>query len=229
MSDMALNRYHRNFKAISLDEQEKLKASTVAVIGCGGLGGYIIEEFTRLGIGNLIVADGDKFDVTNLNRQLLSTESNIGEFKAKAAEKRIREINSEVKVKTITERLDANNSPSLLAKADLVCDALDSIESRLTIERVCNDLRIPLVFASIAGWYGMVGVSFPGDFSLAKIFSQSRVGIEKVWGNPAFTPAVVASLSVAESVKVLTGRSVPLRNSWLQIDLLEMEFERFSL
>lgn len=74
-----------------------------------------------------------------------------------------------------------------------------------------------------------MGVSFPGDYSVSRLFRQGECGMEKVWGNPAFTPAIVASLSVVEAVKILVDRNVSLRHAWLQIDLLEMEFERFEL
>ncbi|MHB1407736.1 MAG: HesA/MoeB/ThiF family protein [Desulfitobacteriaceae bacterium] len=222
-------RYRRNAQTISPANQDKLKASTVAVIGCGGLGGYIAEELARLGVGHLILIDGDKVEASNLNRQLFATEKAVGTPKVEAARARLQEVNSEVKLDLFQDWFKEEKAETFLAGADLVCDALDSISVRLELERGCHALNLPLVFAGIAGWYGLVGVSFPGDRSMAHLFGQGERGVETVLGNPPFTPAVVASLAVAEAVKVLTGKESVLRKAWLQIDLLAMEFEKFTI
>ncbi|AHF05836.1 HesA/MoeB/ThiF family protein [Desulfitobacterium metallireducens] len=223
-------RYSRNRQTISEKDQLKLASSTVAIIGCGGLGGYIAEELTRLGVGHLILIDADRLEVSNLNRQIMATELNLGEWKIEAAQKRLYSINSEIKVDLVKEWFDENNGADLLREVDLVCDALDSLPARVALERVCHKMNIPLVFASIAGWYGLLGVSLPGDYSVAQLFSRGgERGIERTLGNPAFTPAVLASLSVAEAVKILMGLPLSLRHAWLQVDLLSMEFERFEM
>lgn len=222
-------RYRRNYKSISVEDQKKLADSTVAIVGCGGLGGNIAEEFSRLGIGSLILVDGDRIEESNLNRQLFSTEKNIGVRKVDAAGERLQAVNSGVKLKLISDWFDEDNAADIFKGADLVCDALDSISRRVSLERACHSLNLPLVYAGIAGWFGLLGVSFPGDYSVSRLFRQGEKGMEKIWGNPAFTPAVISSLSVAEAVKILVGRGASLRHSWLQVDLLEMEFETFDL
>lgn len=226
---MQLSRYQRNYKTITIEEQSKLADSTVAVVGCGGLGGYISEQLCRLGVGNLILIDGDQIEESNLNRQLFATENNIGELKIYAARDRLQAVNSSTRLKLIGEFFNEGNAADFLQDANVVCDALDTINGRISLEKACHLLGLPLVYGSIAGWYGQIGVSFPGDYSLARVFPQGDKGMEKVWGNPAFTPAIVASLIVTEAVKILLGKKVTLRHSWLQVDLLEMEFERFAL
>jgi len=222
-------RYQRNYKALSIEDQEKLSQATVAIVGCGGLGGSMAEEFSRLGVGQLILVDGDRVEESNLNRQLFATEKTLGQCKVDAARDRLQAVNSSTKLKLIGEWFDEDNAHRLFAGADLVCDALDSIGRRVTLEKSCHQLGLPLVFAGIAGWFGMLGVSFPGDFTVSRLFRQGERGVEKIWGNPAFTPAIIASLSVAEGVKILINRNISLRKAWLQVDLLEMEFERFDL
>jgi molybdopterin-synthase adenylyltransferase len=222
-------RYLRNLKTISETDQEALASSTVAIVGCGGLGGYIAEELARLGVGHLILIDGDKLEVSNLNRQIMATEKNLGQWKVEAAQERLQNINSNTKVTVFKEWFDENKKNELLSGAHLVCDALDSLTYRVALERACHELDLPLVYASIAGWYGMIGVSFPGDQIVARLFGKGERGVERMWGNPAFTPAVLASLSVAEAVKILIGRPVSLRWAWLYVDLLSMEFERFEI
>lgn len=223
-------RYARNRKTISEKDQIKLANSTVAVVGCGGLGGYIAEELTRLGVGHLILIDPDRLEVSNLNRQIMATELNLGEWKVEAAQKRLQSIDSEIKITVAKKWFSEENGKELLDEADLVCDALDSLPSRVALERVCHELGIPLVFASIAGWYGLLGISLPGDYSVAQLFKNGgEKGVEKTLGNPAFTPAVLASLSVAEAIKYLLDHPLSLRKAWLQVDLLSMEFERFKI
>ena len=97
------------------------------------------------------------------------------------------------------------------------------------LERVCHKFNLPLVYATIAGWYGQLGVSMPGDNTVKRLFGRGDMGVERTWGNPAFTPAVLASLSVAETIKILLGFPPSLRHAWLQVDLLTMEFERFEI
>lgn len=228
---MFSKRYERNYKTISCEDQKKLANSTVAIVGCGGLGGTMAEELARLGIGKLILIDGDVFEESNLNRQLFSTEHNIGAKKVEAASKRLNAVNSEVNLTLIDKWFTEDNAKDILKGADIVLDALDSISRRIELERACHKLNIPLVYAGIAGWFGMLGVSLPGDFSVLKVFKNDKEdkGVEKEWGNPSFTPWVLSSLTVAEAIKIIVGREPSLRNSWLQVDLLYMEFENFEI
>lgn len=222
-------RYGRNKKTLSDEDQLKLATSCVAIVGCGGLGGYIAEELARIGVGRLVLMDGDRLEVSNLNRQIMATELNIGQWKVEAARDRLQSVNSEVQVEVIRGWFEEDKGPELFREVDLVCDALDSIPTRVVLERVCHQMELPLVFASIAGWFGQIGVSLPGDFSVLRLFGRGEQGVESTWGNPAFTPAVLASLSVVETVKLLVGRQPSLRHAWLQVDLLTMEFERFEI
>jgi len=225
-----MDRYQRNMNAISPEENQRLRDFHVLVIGCGGLGGYIIEMLARLGIGTLTVVDGDVFDETNLNRQLLSSEENLGKSKAQAAKERVARINSQVTVHAIHGLLTAENGLEMVSGKDLVFDALDNVSSRLVLETLCETAGVPLVHGAIAGWFGQVAVVFPGDRTLHSILPEGvNKGIETELGNPAFTPALVASIEVAEGMKVLLGREGILRNRLLTIDLLNQEYEVLSL
>jgi len=219
-------RYQRNRQAISVSDQLTLHRSTVAVIGCGGLGGYVIEELARLGVGRLVVIDPDDFEEHNLNRQLLSSPSNLGKPKVEAVVRRIGEINPAVTVVPKQLAFSASNGPELLKSCGLAVDALDNIKVRLELAETCSDMDIPLVHGAIAGWYGHVTTLLPGDATLHELYAHhcGNKGIEQHLGNPSFTPAVVASLQVAEVCKLLLGQGDPLRDRTLMIDLLSMEF-----
>jgi molybdopterin-synthase adenylyltransferase len=225
-----MDRYQRNMNALSPEENQKLKDFHVVVVGCGGLGGYIIEMLARLGIGTLTVIDGDVFDETNLNRQLLSSEKNIGTPKVEAAVQRVAQVNSQTKVNPIHGFLTAETGLEMISGKDLVFDALDNVSSRLILETLCENAGVPLVHGAIAGWFGQVAVIMPGDQTLHSILPEDvDKGIETELGNPAFTPALVASIEVAEGMKVLLGREGVLRNKLLTIDLLSQEYEVLSL
>jgi molybdopterin/thiamine biosynthesis adenylyltransferase len=227
---MEIPRYIRNHKAISEADQATLQKKCVLVVGCGGLGGYVIESLGRLGVGRLVVVDGDVFDETNLNRQLLSSNMNLGKPKALAAQQRMQAINPLVKVEAHQVSLTELNAPNLMQGCDLVVDALDNIPSRMVLIKATRELDIPLVHGAIAGWYGQVYVVQPGDKELEMLYdrSPSAKGAEVELGNLAFTAALVASIQAAEAVKLLLGVGKPLEGL-LQIDLLHGTVDDISL
>ena len=218
-------RYQRNRQAFTTGQQLQLFRSKVAVIGCGGLGGYIIEELARLGVGKIIAVDPDVFVEHNLNRQLLACPEVLGCAKVEAARKRVEMINPAVTLIPIRQALTRGNGCDIFDGAQVAVDALDSVTARLDLAEVCEELAIPLVHGAIGGWYGQVATQFPGERTVQKIFAnrENGQGAEKQLGNPSFTPAVVASLEVAEVCKILLGVGTLLRNRKLTLDLLSME------
>lgn len=219
-------RYQRNRKTISTSDQLTLFKSCIAVVGCGGLGGYIVEELARLGVGTIVVIDPDVFEEHNLNRQLYSTPSNLGKAKVLAAKARIAEINPAVTVIAHDVAFSSDNGCDLLEGCVIAVDALDSLKVRFELSDVCAKRSIPLVHGAIAGWYGYVTTQFPGETTLQSVYCdpESTKGVEQVLGNPSFTPAVVASFEVAEVCKLLLGKGTCLRGRHLMIDLFSMEF-----
>jgi len=218
-------RYQRNRQTISQAGQRELFHSRVAVIGCGGLGGYIIEELARLGVGTIVAIDPDVFEEHNLNRQLFSTPDNLGQYKVEAAHRRISVINPAVTLIARQCSFSAGNAAELLTGSRVAVDALDSIGVRMELADACSAMGIPLVHGAIAGWFGHVTTQFPGDGTLQSTYGaeKSCKGVETSLGNPSFTPAVVASLEVAEVCKLLLGQGTPLRGRQLAIDLFSME------
>ena len=222
---MLQERYIRNAAAISPEECGRLHDSAVAVIGCGGLGGYVIEILGRLGIGHIRAVDGDCFEPSNLNRQLLATEENLGSLKAQAAADRMSRVNHLVTVEAVPQMLNQDNAASLLQDMDLVIDALDCRESRMILQEAAKASSIPLVHGAVAGWYGRITTVFPGDDTLSRLYpAAKKSGAEKVLGTPSFAPPLIASLQVSEAVKVLLHKGEPLCNQYLYIDLLSNMF-----
>ncbi|MDP3387367.1 MAG: HesA/MoeB/ThiF family protein [Eubacteriales bacterium] len=219
-------RYERNHSTISEEDMVVLKNSKVLVVGCGGLGGYIIEMLIRIGLGYLTVVDGDVFEESNLNRQLYSTMKNLGMSKAEAVKARVHLVNPDTELIAVSHKLTPENIHSIIRDHDLVIDAVDNIETRLLLEATCCEHDLPLIHGAIAGWYFQLSVIIPGDNLLSKIYgSSSEKGIESVLGNPSFTPAAAASFQVAECIKVLLNKDLPLKGKLLYVDLLNNSFD----
>lgn len=220
------SRYSRNIPALTQQECDLLRQKRIAVVGCGGLGGHIIELMARLGIGHITCVDGDVFDESNLNRQLLSEEALLGTPKAQAAVERIRRINSSVSCQGIHQFLTEENASRILAGCDLVFDALDNVESRRILEKACEDLEIPYIHGAIAGWMAQAAVCMPGQ-KLTKLLYPEGV-ILKDKSVLSFTPALCASMQTALGVKLLCGRKVETGKLYF-FDLLHQDFETIPL
>lgn len=224
-----MERYLRNKKLISQEEQEKLAQMKVVILGCGGLGGYIIEMLSRVGVGKLTLVDFDTFDESNLNRQLLSTEKNLGVSKAAEAQRRVRLINSLVEVEVLEERVSEENMDRIIEGAMVVVDALDSIPLKKKVEEACTRMKVPMVHGAIGGWIAQVAVVRPGEFLLEKLYGDTEAGVEAEMGNPSFTPALAASIQTGEVIKLLLNKGNSLEGEVLYIDLENNSFSTLKL
>jgi len=226
-------RYDRNFNTLSLEEQTKLSGSNVTVIGLGGLGGGVCEMLARVGVGHLTLIDGDTFEASNLNRQLLCEEHLIGVFKAQAAKDRINAINSEVIVNSLKEYLDESNLYKRIKNADLVVDCLDAIDTRFMLQKAAQKASIPIVSGAIAGVTGQVTTILPGDKGYELIYGkkggkQSK-GVETKTGNMAYCALFVAAIQSSEVLKILLDRGDILQNKLLIAELWTNTFDIIDL
>ncbi len=134
------------FKLLVNDKFKEINNKTILIIGLGGVGSYTVESLVRSGIQNLILVDGDKIDITNLNRQLMSNHNNIGEFKTKVWYNRIKSINPSCNVTLITQFIDKNNIDVLFKNnIDYVVDACDTITTKILLIEKCQKLGIKLI------------------------------------------------------------------------------------
>ncbi|MBN1399405.1 MAG: ThiF family adenylyltransferase [Anaerolineae bacterium] len=214
-------RYRRNLGTVGWDGQIRLLRSHVAVAGAGGLGGWIIDLLARMGVGRLSIIDGDIFQENNLNRQLGCTEASLGQPKAAYMAARVAAVNAAVEVKAYVAWLTEANGHEMLAGADVIVDALDTLPARLTLERVAGRLGTPLVHGAIGGYTGQVMTILPGDPGLRGLYGEGDVperGIEIQLGNPAATPMMISAWQVQEVVKLVTGTGQLLRKRMLIFD-----------
>ncbi|MBO5300614.1 MAG: HesA/MoeB/ThiF family protein [Peptococcaceae bacterium] len=215
-------RYARNIPALSETECACLLSKKIAVIGCGGLGGHLVELMARIGVKELVVVDGDSFDISNLNRQLLSETEVIGVSKADTAADRIRRINPDIQVSVYQTMLTAENADSLISGCDAVLDGLDNISSRKILKQACSKAGIPYIFGAISGWVAQAAISMPDDNLIELIYPEHTQIRDK--SALSFTPALCASMQVSLCVKLLTGRAVQT-GAIFYFDLLNQEYE----
>ena len=219
-------RYSRNIPALTEEECALLRTRRVLVVGCGGLGGHIIDLLTRVGVGSLRVVDGDVFEPTNLNRQLLSDTEVLGRPKAEVAAEHIRRVSPHTAVEAAARFMTEENVRELIQDCDIVMDALDSISARRTLAWACADAGIPYVYGAIQGWVAQAAVSMPGDDLIGKLFPQEVEILDK--SVLSFTPALCASVQAALAVTLLVGR--PVRTGTVYyFDLLDQEFEAIPM
>ena len=219
-------RYIRNIPALSEADCTLLLSKKIAVIGCGGLGGYLIEQMARIGVGELVIVDGDNFDVSNLNRQLLSNPNTIGESKAHTAAQRIQHINPDIKVHVYPDMLTAENADILISGCDAVLDGLDNIASRKILKQACKKASIPYIFGAISGWVSQAAISMPDDDLIELIYPEQTQISDK--SALSFTPAFCASMQTALCIKLLTGRTVQTGTIYY-FDLLHQEYEEIPI
>lgn len=223
-------RYRPNIGSIGMEGQRRLLESRVAIVGAGGLGGTVLLTLARMGVGEIAVADPDRFEESNLNRQALCDEARIGRPKVEAAVELACAVNSSVDVCPFPGRLDESNAASFLTGAAVVADGLGGTRDRLMLQRAARDLNIPLVHGAIAGLVGQVTTVLPGDDTLDLLYGDEGLadkGAEARLGCPSTTPVLIAAVQAQEVVNVILGRPA-LRRRLLVADLASGTFETMS-
>jgi len=221
-------RYGRNRATLALEDQTRLLTASVAVIGLGGLGGTVVELLARTGIGGLHLVDGDRFDGSNLNRQILCREEDLGRSKAKRAAERVADINPAVQAFCYPRFFRSAAEPLLPDEIEVIIDCLDNVPDRFRLEAAAEERGIPLVSAAVAGMAGQVTVIFPGDRTLVRIYGEKHqapaTGVEGTLGTLAPVVTLVSAMQCSECVKLLLGRADVLRNRMMVVDLWQNSF-----
>ncbi|MDO4572477.1 MAG: ThiF family adenylyltransferase [Clostridia bacterium] len=199
-------------------EIERLRSARVAVAGCGGIGGFVVEYLLRQGVGALRVADGDVFDESNLNRQLYSSPASLGEKKVFEAERRARLLRPDMSFEAIDAFLDDENAGAFVSGCDLAIDALDNPDARICLARACAREDVPLIHGAISGWALQLAVISPGSGDIERIYSS---GADKTDSSLSFVPPLCAALEAAEAVKLLCCPERALAGRLLCVDILE--------
>jgi molybdopterin/thiamine biosynthesis adenylyltransferase len=214
------DRYLRQtiFPEIGLKGQRKLNAASVLVAGIGGLGSLSCQYLCRAGIGRLTIIDSQDVQLTDLNRQVLYNESDLGKKKILIAEKILSAVNSEVKINSIQARIDSNNVTTLVGEIDIVVDGTDNFETRYLLNAECQKRGIPFIYGGIFGLKGSVMTIIPGQTACLACFLSKEQSTDAPI--PAIGPFVgmVASIQVMEVLKLIVGLGEPLAGKLLKVD-----------
>ena len=204
--------------------QKKLKSSEVVVVGTGGLGCPASIYLAAAGFGRLVLIDKERFELSNLNRQILGWQKDVGRSKAEAAAEKLGELNSEIEVKARVIELTEDNVHELLQNADVVIDGMDNWRTRFIINKECVDNRIPFVHAGIFGLYGQITTIMPGKGPCLRCILPETPNEIKRFPVPGATPSLFASLQVMEALKLIVGFGEPLVGRMLLFDGERMSF-----
>ncbi len=236
LSPSEIERYQRQIVLpdFGIEKQEKLKQAKILVVGVGGLGSVVSLYLTAAGVGQIGIVEQDIVSLTNLQRQILYREEEIGQQKLYLAQKTLQKLNSNVKIIPYNCYLDASNAEEIIKNYDIVMDCTDNYAARYVINDACVALDKPFIHGTIGNTVGQLAV-----LNLGKPSSDYRVLYpdEKAMitqknsskGVIGVLPCVIASLQTNEAIKILTNSGVILKDTLLIIDLLTLETRKFKL
>jgi len=199
--------YERNFPCLSAAQQLMLFEAQVLVAGLGGLGGALAVLLARVGVGGFLLADGDVYTATNLNRQLLATHRTLGQSKAQVTARHLQDLNPALQAEAIPHFLHEGNLKGYLSRVQAVVDGLDTMRARRELVTAAWEAGVPLVHGAVAGRFGQVATLLPDDAAgLDQLLNV--LGVEPEAAREVLAPTVtlVASLQAQEAVRLLLGQ-----------------------
>jgi molybdopterin/thiamine biosynthesis adenylyltransferase len=208
---LSQDRYSRQtlLREIGEEGQRKISAGKAVIIGCGALGTHSASLLARAGVGRILIVDRDRVELSNLQRQTLFSEQDVGEPKAPVAERLLRRVNSGIEIASMTTDLDVDNVEGIVEGATVVVDATDNMETRFIVNDACVKLGVPWVYGGAVGTSGMVFPVVPDGPCLRCIFPtlppSGQLPTCNTVGIVNTLPSVVASLEVTEALKIVLG------------------------
>ena len=221
-------RYNRQIILPNFGEegQRRLQKAKILLVGVGGLGSPIALYLAGAGVGTIGIVEDDIVSSSNLQRQILYQESEIGHDKVFLAQKRISALNSQTHVITYKQRFDEENALSIAHGYDMIIDGCDNFETRYIMDRVSMDLGIPYIFGSIGEYSGMVSVfNTQGAGRYSDLFTQDSISSQpnNTKGVIGPVPGVIGSIEALEAIKIITGCGEPLCGKLFTIDLITLQ------
>jgi len=231
LTDEDLARYHRQIILPELGKkgQKKLRNSTVLIVGAGGLGCPVSIYLACAGIGRLILVDFESVDISNLNRQILHWEENIGEKKVVSGKWKLRSLNSAVDVIPRPIKFGAENAAELLDGVDLVMDCLDNMDGRFILNETCFQKKVPFIHGGLRGLMGEVTTIIPGETPCLECLFPHRPDSPDPFPVIGATAALIASVQTMEAIKLIAGFGKLLTGRMLYIDSGKMEFRSIQM
>jgi adenylyltransferase/sulfurtransferase len=224
-------RYDRQMRIPGFGEagQEKLKRAKVFIAGAGGLGSAAAIYLAAAGVGTIRIADPDRVELSNLNRQIIYREADIGGGKAELAAARLREINGKVKIEAVAEAVTEANASHLVADADIIVDALDNMPARYLLNRTALQKGIPFCHGAVNGFEGRAMTVIPGRTACLNCIYHGAVTPAEKTPVIGVTPAVIGCLQATEVIKYIVGTGELLTDRMLVYDARRLTFDEFKV
>ena len=220
---------HHLLAEIGKEGQERLHRASVLIVGVGGLGSPLALYLTAACVGRIGLMDDDVVSITNLQRQILYNEGQVGASKVACAQETLSHLNSETVIETHPYRLTDANAMEIISRYDVVLDGCDNHATRYVLDACCEKLHKPYVYGSIGEFNGQVSVFHYGrGFRYADLYPD-RIDLEskpqRVSGVMGVVPGIIGSIEAAEAIKIITGAGQTLDGRLLVMDALSMNFQ----
>ncbi|HFQ14199.1 MAG TPA: molybdopterin-synthase adenylyltransferase MoeB [Gammaproteobacteria bacterium] len=235
MNDEQLLRYSRQIMLPQIDVagQEKLLASSVLIIGLGGLGAPVAMYLAAAGVGHLVLVDFDEVDLSNLQRQIVHGTQDIGRPKVESARDSLQRLNPEVRISLLNRKLDAAELREQVQRADVVIEGSDNFETRFAVNAACVQSHTPLVSGAAIRMEGQVSVYLnDGNGPCYRCLYREEGELDtRCSDNGVLAPVVgiIGSLQATEAIKIITSAGKTLDGRLLLLDALQMEWRSLKL
>ncbi len=230
LSKKDLDKFSRQImlEEIGYNGQLKLKNSKVCVVGTGGLGHPIISRLTAMGIGTLRIVDRDVIELSNLHRQIMFDEDDVGQVKVEVAAKKLKKLNPDCNIEALAVSVNDYTALEVIEGCDVVIDALDSVNARYALNKACVKLNIPFVTGAAVGVSGQVFTVLPKEsacyFCMFPDLDEDTMPTCSIEGVHPSILSIVGGIEVAEAVKIIIGKKPSLSEKILHIDLENLDF-----
>jgi len=230
LSEKELDRYSRQImlEEIGYQGQLKLKQASVCVVGVGGLGNPIVTRLAAMGVGKIRIVDRDVIELSNLHRQTMFSEDDVGQVKVETAAKKLRKLNADIIIEELPVSINDYTAFDVVNGCDVVIDALDSVNARYSLNKACIEKKIPFVTGAAVGVTGQSFTILPNEsacyhclFPALDEDSMPTCSIEGV--HPSIL-SIIGGIEVSEAVKIITGKQPSLKDKVLHVDLENLIF-----
>jgi molybdopterin-synthase adenylyltransferase len=237
-ADLSSEDFQRYSRQIMLEEigftgMEKIREAKVCVIGTGGIGNPVVTQLTAMGIGKLKIVDRDVVEISNLHRQHLYCDKDVGKVKVEVAADRLRAMNPAVEIEAAPLSVTKYTAENIIAGFDVVIDALDSIDARYALNDACVKFNTPFIYGGALGVVGSICTILPNKSACLRcIFPALSEDDMPTCSTEGVHPSIlylVAGIQVSEAIKIIMGQQPTLENRLLYIDLNELSFDKIKV